>query len=269
MRLLESGIPWGTWFQNVDLDRLLEWRPRYVVLDPYSGPGGGPWTRDRLERLVSAGITPVAYVSTLVVGDWTEVYEIARDAGLLGPKDPEWPGDYAVRYWDERYVRLLAEYASKLLANGWRGICLDVVDGFTRGWFISWLREQGIGFTDAKRHALRLVDRVLTRVGGCIKAVIVGSTVDQEEFHQLYRRHGVIALVEDVISTPEGLRPDDVRRYIEAAVAHMPEAVVIEYQPPDRIPEGLVEEVLSIPGVIEVYFGDYDHARPRPAAVPG
>jgi cysteinyl-tRNA synthetase, unknown class len=48
----------------------------------------------------------------------------------LGPVDPDWPGNYKVRYWDPNWQQVVFSYIDRIIAQGFDGIYLDIVDGF-------------------------------------------------------------------------------------------------------------------------------------------
>jgi cysteinyl-tRNA synthetase len=54
--------------------------------------------------------------------------------GWLAAKNPAWPGDYKVRYWDPFWRRLVYgntdAYLDRILAAGFDGVALDVVDAY-------------------------------------------------------------------------------------------------------------------------------------------
>ena len=55
------------------------------------------------------------------------------DAGApawLGRSNPDWPGNYKVRYWDSAWHKLVYDYVDKVLAAGYDGVYLDIVDAY-------------------------------------------------------------------------------------------------------------------------------------------
>src|ERR687894_419359 len=46
----------------------------------------------------------------------------------LGPENPDWPGNFQVRYWMPGWKALLFDYLDGILAAGFDGVFLDVVD---------------------------------------------------------------------------------------------------------------------------------------------
>lgn len=61
--------------------------------------------------------------------DWS-----ASPPGWLGQENPDWPGNYAVHYWDEAWQELILgspeAYLDAILASGFDGVYLDRIDAF-------------------------------------------------------------------------------------------------------------------------------------------
>lgn len=58
----------------------------------------------------------------------------ARPPAWLGPENPQWRGNYEVRYWDPAWQALIlgspAALLDQIVADGYDGAYLDIVDGF-------------------------------------------------------------------------------------------------------------------------------------------
>jgi cysteinyl-tRNA synthetase, unknown class len=52
----------------------------------------------------------------------------------LGRENPDWAGNYKVRYWEENWQNIILtggdSYLGKILAAGFDGVYLDIIDGF-------------------------------------------------------------------------------------------------------------------------------------------
>lgn len=86
--------------------------------------------------------------------------------GWLGALNPDWPGDYKVRYWDGEWQEIVLAYVERLIARGYDGVYLDIVDGFEY-WSDP---ENGEGYTlgeaDAAERMIAFVSRIATRARG-------------------------------------------------------------------------------------------------------
>ena len=83
------------------------------------------------------------------------------DAGApawLGPSNPDWPGNYKVRYWDPAWQATIfgspESYLDKIIAAGYDGVYLDIVDGY------EYWGPDGVGELDRATAEQNMVDFV-------------------------------------------------------------------------------------------------------------
>jgi len=53
----------------------------------------------------------------------------------LGPENPDWAGNYLVRYWEDSWQDIIvgsAGYLDKIISAGFDGVYLDIIDAFER-----------------------------------------------------------------------------------------------------------------------------------------
>ncbi len=55
-------------------------------------------------------------------------------AAALGPENPQWAGNYQVAYWTPEWRDVATAYTHEVLAAGFDGIYLDVVDEYQQQW---------------------------------------------------------------------------------------------------------------------------------------
>jgi len=48
----------------------------------------------------------------------------------LAEENPNWPGNYKVRYWDKDWQNIIYGYLTKILNAGFDGVYLDIIDAF-------------------------------------------------------------------------------------------------------------------------------------------
>ena len=122
---------WHYQLQSIDPHAIAKSSADMVVID-YSGEDG-PFTRAQVElmrrkpdgsrRLV------LAYMS---IGEAENYrwYWARRSPAWLGPENPQWRGNYGVRFWHSDWQAIIFEYTDKILATGFDGVYLDKVDEF-------------------------------------------------------------------------------------------------------------------------------------------
>jgi cysteinyl-tRNA synthetase, unknown class len=152
---LATVANWCCWLQAPDIDALVASPYAFVVID-YSrdGSAAGEFAPQDIERLRAAGKTVLAYLS---VGE-AEDYRFYWDPTwpFLSDENPDWPGNYAVEYWDDAWWSLAIEpYLDRILAAGFDGVYLDRVDAY---WW--WHEERGMDVRLAADRMVALVERV-------------------------------------------------------------------------------------------------------------
>jgi len=46
------------------------------------------------------------------------------------PQNPDWPGNNKVKYWDPGWQKVMHQYLAKIIATGYDGAYLDVIDAY-------------------------------------------------------------------------------------------------------------------------------------------
>lgn len=96
-----------------------------------NGHWSGRYTEAELAHLRRNGRLLAVYLSVGEAEDyrgyWKKSWRPGRPA-WLGPTNPEWGGNYKVRYWDPAWQRILFDYADQVVALGYDAVFLDVVD---------------------------------------------------------------------------------------------------------------------------------------------
>ena len=126
---------WAYQLQDADPSLIATSGFDLVVID-YSRDGSeqGAYSAEEVRMMKKAGVIPVAYIS---IGEaesyrfyWQEAWYTEPPA-WLGEENPEWEGNYAVRYWDTAWKAILRAYIDRIIAQGFSGLYLDKADEFT------------------------------------------------------------------------------------------------------------------------------------------
>ncbi len=174
--------PLGRWLyqlQGAEPDLIQGWSG--AVID-YSSDGSetGEYTQLEVSGISARGTTPVAYLS---IGE-AENYRFYWNAGWvttvngndftgsappwLGHTNPDWAGNYKVRYWDTSWRdNYLAPYLDRIIGQGFQGVYLDIIDAY-----VYWADPGSYGtgaetvtagdpVNDEQEAALRMIDLVV------------------------------------------------------------------------------------------------------------
>ena len=131
--------------QNIDLNALGQTEFDLVIMD-YSRDGSDEekFTADEISALKDNPGGQKRVLSYMSIGEaenyrwyWQKSWDANRngkpDAGApawLGPSNPNWPGNYKVRYWGAGWQEIVYAYVDKVLVAGYDGVYLDIVDAY-------------------------------------------------------------------------------------------------------------------------------------------
>ncbi len=105
-----------------------------IVMD-YSADGTPEkaFTAAQISAIQRSGKIALAYLSIGEAEDyrfyWKPVWKI-HPPNWLGPENPNWPGNYKVRFWDPNWQRIVFAYVDTILARGFDGIYCDIIDAY-------------------------------------------------------------------------------------------------------------------------------------------
>ena len=125
---------WAYQLQDADPNTIASSGFDLMVMD-YSRDGteATRYAADEIDEIKKHGIIPIAYISIGEAEDyrfyWKEEWYI-NPPPWLGNENPEWEGNYAVRYWNNEWKQIVFEYLSKVIEQGFLGVYLDRVDAF-------------------------------------------------------------------------------------------------------------------------------------------
>ena len=125
---------WAYQLQKADPQQIAATGFELVVMD-YSRDGSeeGRYSSEEIGEIKKSGIIPIAYVSIGEAEDyrfyWQDDWN-TNPPSFLGPENPEWKGNYAVKYWDSQWQKIIFQYLDKVIEEGFSGVYLDKIDEF-------------------------------------------------------------------------------------------------------------------------------------------
>lgn len=143
-KMSPAGSSWVYQLQNPKVQDLANSGFPLAVID-YSKDGSDDkrFQKNKLQRLIENNVIPIAYLS---IGE-AESYRYYWEKSWLGKSDdsqltskapkwlghtnPDWEGNYKVRYWDPDWRdTIIKPYLDKIIEQGFSGVYLDIIDGF-------------------------------------------------------------------------------------------------------------------------------------------
>lgn len=136
---IQAVRSWGVQLQGhrgapLDVEALAAAPFDLLVIDPTGG--GQALTRAEIERIRSrpgGARTVLAYLSIGEAEDYRPYFRPAwrqRPPAFLTEENPEWKGNYKVRYWDPAWQALVLAQLEQILAAGFDGVYLDIIDAY-------------------------------------------------------------------------------------------------------------------------------------------
>lgn len=148
---------WGYQLQNYEKSPPWIWKTDVLVLDPNADQGeGGKFSPSHWKRLKERkeGVNLLfAYLSIGEAEDYRGYFaSLKKDhAHILAEENPDWPGNFKVRYWEEAWQTIILHRVSEIVEEGYDGLYLDIVDAW---WYF---KEE---YEHSKSAMIRFVQRI-------------------------------------------------------------------------------------------------------------
>ena len=109
----------------------------YVIIDySFDGSENGIWQQKELASMKRSDKKRkiIAYLSIAEAESyrpyWREDWLKLKRPEFLLDENPEWKGNYYVRYWNKRWQEIVTKYLETIISQGFDGVYLDIVDGY-------------------------------------------------------------------------------------------------------------------------------------------
>ncbi len=150
---------WMYQLQNADPLEISSTNFDLVVID-YSRDGteDHKYSPQDIDIIKNADKIPIAYISIGEAEDYRFYWEDYWDynpPAWLGRENPNWPGNYAVKYWYAEWKSIIHTYLDKVLSQGFMGVYLDKIDEFEY-----WSSSEGGYILTREEAARRMIDLI-------------------------------------------------------------------------------------------------------------
>ena len=137
-QVLQDVNSWLYQLQKIDIDSIAASSFDLVVIDYSSdGSGDGEFTLSQIQQLKNSGKIVLSYMSIGEAEDYRYYWQSGWTEGnpsWLGPTNTAWEGNYKVRYWMDGWKQIIMgspdAYLDKIIAAGFDGIYLDIIDAY-------------------------------------------------------------------------------------------------------------------------------------------
>jgi len=120
--------------QNADPEEIANSGFDLIVMDySYDGSEDGEYSPQEIQLIKSGGVIPIAYLSIGEAEDyrfyWRDEWS-ENPPDWLGKENPEWEGNYPVKYWVDEWKDIIFSYLDRIISQGFAGVYLDRIDSF-------------------------------------------------------------------------------------------------------------------------------------------
>jgi cysteinyl-tRNA synthetase len=271
-----SATRWGYQLQRLDLDKIPDAIDLLVIDYSKDGSDAAALAPAEVQRLATRASGKRIVLAYLSIGEaeryryYWQGYWRWWKPGWLGPENPQWKGNYPVRFWDAGWQRILLDpdrtlfgalaqqvmpswkpYLDRILEAGFDGVYLDRVDVHSE-----WEKEK----PDAEKAMVKLV----AAISSYAKARRPGFLVvpqNAEELLRLKAYRSVIDAVakEDLVFGIDGDGKRNGKAELKSSLGHLDKArgegvpvLVVEYlDDPEQQREAL--EVTAKHGFVPLF----------------
>jgi uncharacterized protein (TIGR01370 family) len=128
-----QSASWAYWLQNVDPAQIAASGLDTVVVEIFDA--GGRLLGPAAVSAMGGGADPRLLLGYLSVGEaetyrdyWQPGWQAGGRPAWIGPENPEWAGNFQVRFWADEWQAILFDYLDRMIAAGYDGAWFDVVD---------------------------------------------------------------------------------------------------------------------------------------------
>jgi cysteinyl-tRNA synthetase len=132
---LSDVTSWAYQLQDVELTQIIENPSFQLFVMDYSSDGSDAqkYTSQQIAQIQAGGKKVLAYISIGEAEDYRFYWNPAWNSNppdWLGPENPDWEGNYKVRFWIQEWQDIVFAYIDTVLAQGFDGIYCDIIDAY-------------------------------------------------------------------------------------------------------------------------------------------
>ena len=158
---------WAYQLQNVSIEEIENNHSFDLIVVDYSKDGSNDnrFTDEEISRIKNSGKIAISYIS---IGEaenyrfyWNESWDANNDGmpdegapSWLGNENPNWKGNYKVKFWDDEWKQIVFSYIDTIISQGFDGIYCDIIDAY-----YYWMEEAGSN-TDAAKDMISFVSEI-------------------------------------------------------------------------------------------------------------
>lgn len=150
-RSLINVESWAYQLQNIDISQIANNSTFELIVMDYSADGSddGKFTKEDILQIRNSGKKAICYISIGEAEDYRFYWDPGWDSdgngnpdpgapAWLGRENPDWEGNYKVRFWKTDWQEIIFSYIDTIVTQGFDGIYMDIIDAY-----YYWSEENG------------------------------------------------------------------------------------------------------------------------------
>ncbi len=132
---LNNVTSWAYQLQNLDIVQVAADTSFQLVVMDYSADGTDDtkYAATDISQIKNSGKKAISYISIGEAEDYRYYWQTSWNSNppaFLGAENPDWAGNYKVRFWDTAWQSTVFGYIDTIIAQGFDGIYLDIIDAY-------------------------------------------------------------------------------------------------------------------------------------------
>ncbi|UPT65492.1 MAG: endo alpha-1,4 polygalactosaminidase [Sphingobacteriales bacterium JAD_PAG50586_3] len=132
---LQNINAWAYQLQNVTPAAIAPDNSFQLFVTDYSadGSGAGVYTPQQVQAMKTGGKKVIAYISIGEAENYRDYWQPTWNNTppvWLGSENPDWAGNYKVKFWHPQWKNIIYTYIDTILAKGYDGIYMDIIDAY-------------------------------------------------------------------------------------------------------------------------------------------
>ena len=128
-------MPWSYQLQEINIEQIVNNTTFELIVMDYSSDGTEPgeFAWEQIDSIQVSEKYTISYISIGEAEDyrfyWDSDWE-TNPPSWLGPENPDWEGNYKVRFWESEWQNIIFSYLDRIIEQGFDGIYMDIVDAY-------------------------------------------------------------------------------------------------------------------------------------------
>ncbi|MFH1320394.1 MAG: MJ1477/TM1410 family putative glycoside hydrolase [Bacteroidota bacterium] len=126
---------WAYQLQNININQVVSDTSFELIVMDYSQDGTDDFkfTSQQITQIKNSGEKAIAYISIGEAEDYRYYWQSSWETtppSWLGDENPDWHGNYKVRFWNTAWQNIIFSYIDTIISQGFDGIYMDIIDAY-------------------------------------------------------------------------------------------------------------------------------------------